>query len=116
MVRTVAKSETDWGAVESLVEEIRVTTLNLAIAATKFSGGSEARASVRKSTSDLVNLCLDTVNRVTSVLKTAAAGEAAREVDSEKYLSELETVETNIRDRSRQIMELLRGIDISDPE
>jgi len=74
------KSETDWGAVESLVEEIRITTLNLAISATKFSGGGDAKASVRKSTSDLVNLCLDTVNRL------------------------------------KQIMDLLRGCDISDPD
>ena len=116
MMRTVAKSETDWGAVESLIEEIRITTLNLAIAATKFSGGSDARASVRKSTTDLVNLCLDTVHRLASVLRTTAAGEATWEGDSEKYLAELEKVETDIRDKSKQIMDILRGNDISDPD
>jgi hypothetical protein len=111
MERIVTQSETDWGALESLVEEIRITTLNLAITATRFSGGGDAGASVRRSTSDLVNLCLDTVNRLTGVLKSAAVVSEGNPTVSDKYLQELEKIESDVRMKSRKIIDLLRGIE-----
>jgi hypothetical protein len=96
-------------AVETLIEEIRLTALNMAISAARLNITGDQRVIVRKKISDLVNIALETVNRLTRILKVMADRASAENSDPSDFLSELAQIESTVHSCSQEIVLLLRS-------
>ena len=94
-------------SVENLVEEIRLISLNMAIMAAKLKITGESRTIIRKKISELVNLSLDTINRLARVLKVMRSGTGSEEIDPITFAAELKEIETMVSARSTEIIQLL---------
>lgn len=95
----------DTEAVENLIEDIRLLSLNISIAASKLKINGDSRVIIRRKVSELVELALDTVNQLVKMLRILKSGSESTE--PEANLSELMEIEKNIQHRAEEIMRLL---------
>jgi hypothetical protein len=106
-LRAVDAQQVDRQAVESLVEDIRLISLNMAISAAKLNIEDNSRKIARRKISELVNLSLDTVNHLARVLKALNSGKDSEENDPAENLTQLEEIEATISRRAQEIVQLL---------
>ncbi len=99
-------------SLERLLENIRVTSLNMAISAAKLKIGTDSREIVRRSISELVNLSLDTVNHVARIIKALNSGTDLQETEAEQHLSELKQIEETVSRRSEEVIRLLSNTEL----
>ena len=110
-LETAHASQVDRQAVKSLVEDIRLISLNMAISAAKLNFEDNSRKIIRRKISELVNLSLDTVNHLARVLKALNSGEDSEENDPAEHLTQLEEIEATISRRAGEIVQLLSEAD-----
>jgi hypothetical protein len=110
-LKAESSSRADRWAVEGLVEDIRLMSLNIAIAAAKLRIESDSKAALRSKVSELVNLSLDTVNNLARVLKALNTGRTSGANDPAEQLTELQRIEKAIFRRAREIAKILHGPD-----
>lgn len=103
--KPVREPALDTEAVENLVEDIRLMSLNISIAASKLKIDNDSRIIIRRKVSELVELALNTVNQLVKMLNDLRSGSDSAE--PEANLSELMEIEKNIKRRAEEIMRLL---------
>ncbi|MCK4656983.1 MAG: hypothetical protein KAT85_08105, partial [candidate division Zixibacteria bacterium] len=106
-LRAADAQEVDRQAVENLVEDIRLISLNMAILAAKLNIEDNSRKIVRRKISELVNLSLDTVNHLARVLKALNSGKDSEKNDPAENLTQLEEIEATISRRAQEIVQIL---------
>jgi len=106
-------TEIEQSDLETIVEDIRLSALNMAINAARLKLSGETRSVIRKKISDLINMSLDTVTRLAHVFDAMRSGSNNETDDPSAFIDELQAIEATIRDRSIEVMELLKraGLD-----
>jgi hypothetical protein len=106
-------AEIEQSDLETIVEEIRLSALNMGINAAGLKLSGESRSVIRKKISDLINISLDTVTRLAHVFDAMRSGSHDEADDPSVFIDELQTIETTIRDRSAEVIDLLKraGLD-----
>ena len=101
--------DTDHRSLDRLLENIRLTSLNMAVSAARLRIADDSRELVRKKISELVNLSLDTVNHVARIIKVLNSGTVESESNAERHLAELRQIEETVSRRAMEVIELLTG-------
>ena len=106
-------AEVEQSDLETIVEDIRLSALNMAINAARLKLSGESRTAIRKKISDLISISLDTVTRLAHVFDAMRTGSYEEDDDPSTFMDELQMIETTVRDRSAEVMDMLRqtGID-----
>jgi len=93
--------------VERLVEDIRLSALNIAVTASKLSIEGESRVVIRRRIGELVNLSLDTVNHLAMVMKKMSGESHEGDLDPGEHLAEVRKIEQTINRKVAEIAQLL---------
>ncbi len=107
-LRASLSAEVEPSDLETIVEEIRLSALNMAINAARLKLSGESRSVIRKKISDLINISLDTVTHLAQVFDAMRSGSHEEADDPSVFIDELQTIETTIRDRSAEVMDMLK--------
>ena len=110
-MRETCGSAIDRAAVEEIVEEIRLTSLNMAVAAARLKVTGERRTAIRKEISDLLTISLNAAKQLTKAIAAMTSRDGGSQIDPASYLEELEALEEDVLRRSREIMQLLESDD-----
>lgn len=97
----------DMGTVESLIEDIRLAALNIAITASKLSIEGDSRIVIRRKIGELVSLSLDTVNQLAQVMKKVNGESQQTDLDPEEHYAEVKQIEVTINRKVAEIAQLL---------
>jgi len=99
--------------IAQIIEDIRLTALNMAISAAKLEIKGESRTILRKKISELVNMSLQTVNKLSVIFKSLGSDTSTEsKLDPAEYLEQLQTIEKAIAERSEEISLLLRNSEL----
>ena len=109
--RTTRAIEADREAVERLAENIKLTSLNMAIKAAKLKDSDDTRHTIRSKVRELVALSLDAANHVTRALRALDSERIGSGGEAEEYLAELKRMESKITELTREVLQLLTGPD-----
>lgn len=107
--RASRATEANRESVERLAENIRLTSLNMAIKAAKLRDDHDSGHIIRNKVRELVTLSLEAVDHVTRALRTLDSVGVESGEQSEKGLAELRRIESGIIERTREIQQLLSG-------
>ncbi len=101
-------SEIEQSDLEKIVEDIRLSALNMAITAARLKLSGESKTVIRRKISDLITMSLDTVTRLAHVFDGMRNGNHEKAGDPSAFIEELQSIETAIQDRSAEVIALLR--------
>lgn len=103
--------EAEREAIDRLAEKIRLTSLDVAMKAARLRGGDESQHLIRNKIRELVSLSLDAVEHVGRALRSLDSEQLGSPDEAERNFTELKRMESNIVERTEELLKLLGGAD-----